>query len=67
MNQGSVAQFQSYNGVWQDGGMLGYLPSDHRWLAVFLAFQSQCWHTDDEKGCFQAGTNHCLLDLSQTN
>jgi hypothetical protein len=58
MNQGSVAQFQKYNGVWQDGGMLIHLPSDHRWVAVFLAFQSQCWHTDDEKG-------NCIGDTGQ--
>jgi len=49
MNQGSVEEFQKYNGVWQDGGMLLHLPSEDRWVAVFLAFQSQCWHTDDEK------------------
>jgi hypothetical protein len=50
MNQGSVEGFQKYNGVWQDGGMLIHLPSEDRWVAVFLAFQSQCWHTDDDKG-----------------
>jgi len=49
MNQGSVAGFEKYNGVWQDGGMLLHLPCEERWVAVFLAFQSQCWHTDDEK------------------
>jgi uncharacterized protein YukJ len=37
MNQGSVEEFQKYNGVWQDGGMLIHLPSDDRWMAVFLA------------------------------
>ena len=50
MNQGSVEPFKKYNGVWQDGGMMIHLPSDDRWVAVFLAFQSQCWHTDDEMG-----------------
>ena len=50
MNQGSAEEFKKYNGVWQDGGMLIHLPSEDRWVAVFLAFQSQCWHTDDEKG-----------------
>ena len=50
MNQGSVERFQKYNGVWQDGGMLLHFPSEDRWVAVFLAFQSQCWHTDDETG-----------------
>jgi uncharacterized protein YukJ len=50
MNQGSVERFQKYNGVWQDGGMLIYFAADDRWVAVFLAFQSQCWHTDDDAG-----------------
>ena len=58
MNQGSVEEFQKYNGVWQDGGMLLHLPSEDRWVAVFLAFQSQCWHTDDEKG-------NCIGDVDQ--
>jgi hypothetical protein len=58
MNQGSVEEFQKYNGVWQDGGMLIHLPSDDRWVAVFLAFQSQCWHTDDEMG-------NCTGDVEQ--
>ncbi len=56
MNQGSAEEFKKYNGVWQDGGMLLHLPSEDRWVAVFLAFQSQCWHTDDEKGnCISGG------------
>jgi uncharacterized protein YukJ len=50
MNQGNVEEFQKDNGVWQDGGMLLHLPSEDRWVAVFLAFQSQCWHTDDKSG-----------------
>lgn len=55
MNQGSVEPFKKYNGVWQDGGLLIHLPSEDRWVAVFLAFQSQCWHTDDQTG-------HCQGD-----
>jgi len=58
MNQGNVEEFQKDNGVWQDGGMLLHLPSEDRWVAVFLAFQSQCWHTDDEKG-------NCIGDAEQ--
>ena len=58
MNQGSVEEFQKYNSVWQDGGMLLHLPSDDRWVAVFLAFQSQCWHTDDTTG-------NCIGDIEQ--
>jgi uncharacterized protein YukJ len=50
MNQGNVEEFKKDNGVWQDGGMLLHFPSEKRWVAVFLAFQSQCWHTDDKKG-----------------
>lgn len=50
MNQGSTGSFKRTNGVWQDGGMLIHFESEDRWVAVFLAFQSQCWHTDDEKG-----------------
>jgi uncharacterized protein YukJ len=50
MNQGNAAEFRKDNGVWQDGGLLLHLPSENRWVAVFLAFQSQCWHTGDVKG-----------------
>jgi uncharacterized protein YukJ len=55
MNQGSVEPFKKYNGVWQDGGLLIHLPSEDRWVAIFLAFQSQCWHTAEDTG-------HCLGD-----
>jgi uncharacterized protein YukJ len=64
MNQGSVEEFKKYNGVWQDGGMLIHLPSDDRWVAVFLAFQSQCWHTDDEKGNCTGDTDQPAEDRS---
>jgi uncharacterized protein YukJ len=50
MNQGNVDDFKRENGVWQDGAMLLHLPSEDRWVAVFLAFLSQCWHTDEEEG-----------------
>ncbi|GAA4956168.1 hypothetical protein GCM10023205_17800 [Yinghuangia aomiensis] len=49
MNQGNSADFRDDDGVWQDGGLLIRLP-DARWVAVFLAFQSQAWHTDDTTG-----------------
>ena len=62
MNQGSAEEFQKYNGVWQDGGMLLHLPSEDRWVAVFLAFQSQCWHTDDEKGDCIGGVDQLAED-----
>ncbi len=58
MNQGSVERFKKYNGVWQDGGMLIHFGSINQWVAIFLAFQSQCWHTDDING-------HCLGTADQ--
>jgi Uncharacterized conserved protein (DUF2278)/Lamin Tail Domain len=36
--------------VWQDGGLLIHFPSEDRWVGIFLAFQSQAWHTDDSTG-----------------
>lgn len=50
MNQGNVSQFTKDDGVWQDGGLLIHLPSVDRWIGIFLAFQSQSWHTDDITG-----------------
>ena len=50
MNQGNVAQFVGDDGVWQDGGILVQFPDQHQWMAVFLRFQSQSWHTNDETG-----------------
>ena len=63
MNQGNAARFRSDDGVWQDGALLLHFPAivdgegrevfPEQWVGVFLAFQSQCWHTDD-------ATGHCL-------
>ena len=50
MNQGNSAQFERDDGVWQDGGLLLHFPGASRWVGVFLAFQSQAWHTDDVTG-----------------
>lgn len=63
MNQGNVGDFIKDDGVWQDGGLLFHFPGiekvnvgvgaevwPEQWVAVFLAFQSQCWHTDDHTG-----------------
>ena len=58
MNQGNSEEFMKDDGVWQDGGMLLHLPSEDRWVAAFLSFQSQCWHTDDSTG-------HCIGDPEQ--
>src|SRR5690606_10389560 len=45
--------------VWQDGALLLHFPSQSRWVAVFLAFQSQAWHTDDETG-------HAIPSIQET-
>ncbi|MGW2703151.1 DUF2278 family protein [Streptomyces sp. NPDC001340] len=50
MNQGSSGRFSGDDGVWQDGGLLLHFPGQSRWVAIFLAFQSQSWHTDDTTG-----------------
>ena len=43
-----VEDFKKTDGVWQDGGLI--VRFAERWVAVFTAFQSQCWHTDDTTG-----------------
>jgi uncharacterized protein YukJ len=50
MNQGNSGRFRADNGVWQDGGLIFHFPHQNQWMAVFLAFQSQAWHTDDQTG-----------------
>jgi uncharacterized protein YukJ len=55
MNQGNSSQFRRDDGVWQDGALLLHLAAESRWVAIFLAFQSQAWHTDDTTGHAIAG------------
>jgi uncharacterized protein YukJ len=50
MNQGNSERFRGDDGVWQDGGLLLHLPRASRWIGIFLAFESQKWHTDDHTG-----------------
>ncbi|WP_210584566.1 DUF2278 family protein [Streptomyces sp. GESEQ-35] len=54
MNQGNSRRFRGDDGVWQDGGILIHFPGESaeqsRWVGIFLAFQSQAWHTDDSTG-----------------
>jgi uncharacterized protein YukJ len=50
MNQGNSATYRKDDGVWQDGGLLLHYASESRWVGIFLAFQSQAWHTDDATG-----------------
>jgi uncharacterized protein YukJ len=39
--------FSHDNGIFQDGALMAFFPSANRWLAAFIAFQSQSWTTDD--------------------
>ena len=50
MNQGNTGQFVDDDGVYQDGGLLVNFPDQFEWVAIFLKFQSQGWHTDDRTG-----------------
>jgi len=50
MNQGNAPQWKEDDGPWQDGGLIFHFPDENRWVALFTAFQSQCFHTDDVTG-----------------
>lgn len=50
MNQGNDPSFAQDDGVWQDGALLLHFPATQQWVGIFLAFQSQAWHTDDKTG-----------------
>ncbi len=55
MNQGNSKKWQGDDAPCQDGGLLVHLAEEDRWIAIFLAFQSQCFNTDDLTG-------HCVPD-----
>jgi uncharacterized protein YukJ len=47
MNQGNPkGNHSGDNGSWQDGGLFIHLPSQNKWTAVFIAFQTETWETD---------------------
>jgi uncharacterized protein YukJ len=52
MNQGNPhpGPFAKDNGVFTDGALLVHFTKQDRWTAVFLAFQSQSFQTDDATG-----------------
>ena len=45
MNQGSAGSFSWSNGIKQDGAF--YIRKNNIWTAVFLAFSTQSWKTDE--------------------
>jgi uncharacterized protein YukJ len=49
MNQGNRDEHWHDNGIWSDGGLIFQWrePDANRWSAIFLAFQTQSWLTDD--------------------
>ena len=48
MNQGNPANsFGKDNGTWQDGALFIELPGQQTWSAIFIAFQTESWNTDD--------------------
>ena len=47
MNQGNSGRWVQDDGIYQDGALLIHFPTRQQWTAVFLAFQSQAWNTDD--------------------
>lgn len=48
MNQGNpLSTYGKDNGIWQDGGLFLYQPTTQQWTAVFLAFQTESWNTDN--------------------
>ena len=47
LNQGSPPPHKGDNALWQDGALFIHFPAEDKWLAFFLAFQSQFGQTDD--------------------
>jgi uncharacterized protein YukJ len=50
MNQGNAGQFAKDNGIYQDGALFIHFPHADQWVGIFLKFQSQTLHTDDQTG-----------------
>jgi uncharacterized protein YukJ len=50
MNQGNSGEWIKDNGIYQDGAIIFQFKNTKKWVAIFLAFQSQSFHTDDKTG-----------------
>jgi uncharacterized protein YukJ len=49
MNQGNPrGNHDQDNGIWQDGALFVNLPAQKTWIAIFIAFQTQSWKTDNQ-------------------
>jgi uncharacterized protein YukJ len=49
MNQGNPSgDFEMENGIWQDGALFVNASPKDQWTALFIAFQTQSWQTDDK-------------------
>jgi uncharacterized protein YukJ len=47
MNQGNEAKYASDDGIYQDGGLFIHDLVEDKWIAMFFAFQSQSFDTDE--------------------
>lgn len=47
MNQGNTDEHRHDNGAWADGAIMFSTDAGQHWCAVFLAFQTQSWETDE--------------------
>ncbi len=47
MNQGNFLFARDENGAYHDGCFLLHFKNENKWIAYFLAFQSQSWCTDE--------------------
>lgn len=47
MNQGNISDYTDNDGIHHDGALFIYYPKENTCTAIFLAFQSQSWCTDD--------------------
>ena len=48
MNQGNPpGSFEKDNGIWQDGMLVFELPASGTWAAIFIAFQTESWSTNN--------------------
>lgn len=57
MNQGNPTNNHGGdNGIWQDGALFVYLSATRSYTAVFIAFQTESWHTDANGNPLAAGS-----------